>query len=244
MTPIDNTVGSPDNSDDCFIRLTGTVVNSVNSQTAFEYITNTKKYNAKELQETTQFSQYKTVCCNIKTSAPIGALDGPNATCINNFDIKKGIVIPDGGVEQNSEVTVDLAARDIYRVVCNHRRRETIRALSVLRRADDIEVSRHVPVRLVACAIVAVRENTDPGNVDSDDRSSTYVTLTQTHLPLLDRFDLVVYYDRPKKVEITPDGCALAELLVMIDNAAVHTDARIDVNLFRDASIDNLVSDR
>jgi hypothetical protein len=154
-------------------------------------------------------------------------------------------VIFDGGIGHPDDgLSVNLAARDIYRAACNRRRRATIRILSGLRKTDDVGLIRYVPVQSIACAIVAVRKDVDPKTVDSDERSSVYVTLVQTHLPLLDQLELVVYHDRPQKVEITAEGLALGELLDIVDHVAVRTERRAGADLFRDANPDEWVDNR
>lgn len=156
-----------------------------------------------------------------------------------NGEVDGREAIPDGGIEQLSDaLRVDLAARDIYRAVCNRRRRATIRILSALRNADEVDINRYVSVQSIACAIVATRESIEPEAVDSDQRSSVYVTLVQTHLPLLDRLDLVVYHQRPQKVEITAEGMAVAKLLGAVDRVAVHVENRADADLFRNSDLD------
>jgi hypothetical protein len=179
----------------------------------------------------------KTILQDLETDGHIDVNAGFNSVTVTRLtDTGDREAIPDGGTQKSDQLTVDLAARDIYRAACNRRRRSTIRILSALRNADDVDISRYVPVQALACAIVAAREGVEPETVDSDDRSSVYVTLIQTHLPLLDRLELVSYHDRPQKVEITPDGLAVAELLETVDRVAVRTEDRAGADIFHEAT--------
>lgn len=144
--------------------------------------------------------------------------------------------IPDGGIDPNG-TEVGMAARDIYRAVCNRRRRQTIRILALLRRNDDIDIGRYVPVGTLACAIVAVRDQVEPEDVDPDARRSVYVTLVQTHLPLLDKLGLVRYHNRPQKIEATDELMELSKLLTTVDRLATRTEGRADSNLFKESDI-------
>lgn len=140
-------------------------------------------------------------------------------------DIDGGEAIPDGGTM--CRPTIDVGTRDIYRVAQNRRRRETIRLLAAFEGAEHVDRSRYVPVRAIADAI------------SDENGEQIYVTLVQTHLPLLDTLGLVTYHERPQKVEATDDTLSFAWLLDLVDDVAARTDPRANLQDLLDTDLDD-----
>lgn len=114
--------------------------------------------------------------------------------------------------------SIDLTSADVYTILSNKRRRETIRMLASQLRADDNE-DTYVPVSPLSTMV----HKSDHGPPSSEDISAghhqVYVTLTQTHLPLLDELRVIEYYSRPQKVRPTETTLALDDLLTIINDA-------------------------
>lgn len=138
-------------------------------------------------------------------------------------------------------VGVDLSAEDVYRVIKNKRRRDTVRhlAMTVSEQAADADgdvqddaQDDYVEVETLATAIAMTRTGTpDPTadcgmSIDTQYRMSVYVTLIQTHLPLLEDVGLLEYYKRPQKVAVDPLLVDVAAVLEGIDAAATDHEAR------------------
>ncbi|SNR67947.1 DUF7344 domain-containing protein [Halorubrum vacuolatum] len=90
--------------------------------------------------------------------------------------------------------TPELDDAVIYTALSNGRRRAVIRTLAEeARQAGGDET--YVAVSALADVVHASEEGTPPSG-----RHATYVSLTQTHLPLLDDLGVVEYYERVQKV--------------------------------------------
>lgn len=76
--------------------------------------------------------------------------------------------------------------------ISNSRRRRVL--LSLSRTQDEVAASD------LAVEIAAIENGIDPSMVRSDDRTSVYIALTQTHLETLDDAGAVDYDDRSKTV--------------------------------------------
>lgn len=240
MTANDDTRGRSDNSGAGFEPTPEDHAAALNAdaQTVLEYLDERGEVTFEQLRGRTLLPKtyLQTILRDLEEDSYINVSTGYSTVQIERHkaDADGRDAIPDGGVDL-SETRVDMAARDIYRAACNRRRRQTIRILALLRTNDDIEIGRYVPVDTLACAIVAARDQVEPEDVDSDARRSVYVTLVQTHLPLLDKLGLVRYHDRPQKVEATDDLLDLSDLLTSVDRLATRTEGRADSDLFRDA---------
>jgi hypothetical protein len=136
--------------------------------------------------------------------------------------------VADGG-QPVGVPSVDLAAQDIFTALCNDRRRHAIRLLAYVgvggdEDADDIDDGEnlaYVEVTDLADMLLRVEHGLRVGeSLDSDARTSVYVTLTQSHLPLLDTMGVLEYHERPKKVGVGETVRSLAALLRTIDRAS------------------------
>ena len=127
--------------------------------------------------------------------------------------------VADGGRPQ-SVGDVDLPAEAIYTILSNERRRETLRFLAELTERNDGET--YAPVSPLAAVVCASGDDFTPATEtpDKDDQHSTYVSLVQTHLPLLHDLGAVEYYSRVQKVGPTDSGLAIAQLMDVVDEAA------------------------
>lgn len=88
----------------------------------------------------------------------------------------------------------DLAEGDIHELLRNQRRRLTIEALQ---ETPENQMS----VRALSEEIAAIE--TDEHPAPRNKRQSVYVSLTQTHLPKLAKFDVVDYDDDTKQIALT-----------------------------------------
>jgi biotin operon repressor len=129
--------------------------------------------------------------------------------------------IADGGRKLDVD-DVDLAPEQIYTLLSNERRRETLRVLAK-ETARQEETPFYAPVSPLAAVVCTADEEFTPASVpDSGGQHSTYVALTQTHLPLLQDFGAVEYFSRVQKVRLTQDGRALAQLMDVVDDVATE----------------------
>ena len=126
--------------------------------------------------------------------------------------------VADGGRPQ-SVGDVDLPAEEIYTILSNERRRETLRFLAELAERDG---ESYAPVSPLAAVVCASNDDFSPATEDPDrnEQHSTYVSLVQTHLPLLHDLGAVEYYSRVQKVGPTDSGLAIAQLMDVVDKAA------------------------
>lgn len=126
--------------------------------------------------------------------------------------------VADGGRPQ-SVGDVDLPAEEIYTILSNERRRETLRFLAELAERDG---ESYAPVSPLAAVVCASNDDFSPAteDPDGDEQHSTYVSLVQTHLPLLHDLGAVEYYSRVQKVGPTDSGLAIAQLMDVVDKAA------------------------
>lgn len=126
-------------------------------------------------------------------------------------------LVVDGG-RAHPVADIDLSPEQIYTILSNERRRETLRFLS---RLADRDAETYAPVGPLSAVVCASGEEFCPKTGgDDDDQHATYVALTQTHLPLLHDLGAVEYYSRVQKVAPTDIGLALTELMDIVDGAA------------------------
>ena len=115
---------------------------------------------------------------------------------------------------------VDLTTEQILTLLSNERRRETIRVLARQSRRDGDETT-YAPVSPLSAVVCASDEDFAPASdASTDDQHSTYVALTQTHLPLLHDNEVIEYHSRVQKVEPTGAVLALDQLLDIVDDVA------------------------
>lgn len=128
--------------------------------------------------------------------------------------------IPDGGAPElpTEELDIlDLTPTDVFMALSAQRRRETIR---VLARQSRQQESKETYVDVSSLSEMVCRSGVEvstTSQLDTDERHATYVGLTQTHLPLLDNFEIVEYYERVQKVSPTDAALTLDAVISMID---------------------------
>lgn len=127
--------------------------------------------------------------------------------------------IADGGTPTLIDAVGDdlnLTPAEVHTVLANERRRETISVLARQAQQDGSEET-YVSVSSLSTSVCAAG-GSDRADIAPDDRHATYVTLTQTHLPLLHDFGVVEYYRRVKKVHPTETTSKLDKVLTAIDD--------------------------
>ena len=130
--------------------------------------------------------------------------------------IDEGDPIADGGVIQSlmnavagEQPTVDLTEAQFFDVICNERRRKLIRLFAGLFDEDELTF---VKVGELAETLARAESNSD-GPITSQDRRRQYISLIQTHLPLLDEYGVIEYFERPKKLRVDADAVVIADVV-------------------------------
>jgi hypothetical protein len=98
-----------------------------------------------------------------------------------------------------------------FNAVANNRRRRVL--LSLSRSHGKVTADE------LAVEIAAIENEIDPSEVGSDERTSIYISLTQSHLETLDDSDAVDYDDRSKTVTPTDATEPLAEYIRRLQTA-------------------------
>lgn len=89
----------------------------------------------------------------------------------------------------------ELSRDDIFDLLSNRRRRFVVHALK--RMEEPVELAE------LSTYIAAWEVETEPEEVDYDDRRSVYVTLRRTHLPKMDEKNVLIFNDSEKTVKST-----------------------------------------
>lgn len=97
------------------------------------------------------------------------------------------------GIEHTHAIPI--APEDVFTAVSNERRRRVIVSLT---QSDDA-----VTVSELAVELAAMEELIDPSEVNSEQRTRTYISLVQNHLGQLDSLGVVAYDSRAKQVSPT-----------------------------------------
>lgn len=133
--------------------------------------------------------------------------------------------VADGGPRVDDvdvEVAAELTPAEIYTVLSNERRREVIRTVARKARRDGVGET-YAPVSPLAEAVTSSESDFAPASdAPADEQHATYVSLVQTHLPLLDDFGVVEYYSRVQKVGATDTLLALDVVMNTVDDVAVE----------------------
>lgn len=99
--------------------------------------------------------------------------------------------------QEETEEPAELEREQIFEILSNQRRRYVIHYLKQRSGESDI------PLREVVDQVAAWENNTEVGQLRTDDRKTVYTALKQTHLPRLNEFG-VVDYDQ-QRGEVTLD---------------------------------------
>jgi len=114
------------------------------------------------------------------------------------------------GAVSADQPSVDMVEQDLYECLSDQRRRRLIRFLAGLYDGEELVF---VEVNTLAEALAGAE---NAGDLVTDEVHRNYVSLVQVHLPLLDHYGLIEYYDRPKKLRATEDAVAVADLMATI----------------------------
>jgi len=100
----------------------------------------------------------------------------------------------------------ELSRNDIFDLLSNRRRRFVLHALKRMKELVELaELSTYV---------AAWETETEPEEIDREDRRSVYVTLRRTHLPKLDEKNVIQFDESENTVQSTE----------LLDNIEVHTE--------------------
>lgn len=113
--------------------------------------------------------------------------------------------------------SVNLTPEELWTVLDSRRRRRLVRLLAVL---HDPETEYYLDVQDVAAALSTATNGTRTRETRHGEHHRIYVTLVETHLPLLDDHDLVAYYERPQKVQAADDIVDVARVLELVDGSS------------------------
>lgn len=117
------------------------------------------------------------------------------------------------------DADVDLTAEQLWSVLSSVRRRRIIRFLAAFYGPPEDDDERYIEVTKLA-AVLARAETALRANEDVGDRQHRiYVALVQTHVPMLDDFGVVEYFDRPQKLGVGDDVVDLARLINIAESA-------------------------
>jgi len=111
---------------------------------------------------------------------------------------------------------VNLASGKVWEILASQRRRKTLRFLATL---YEPESKTYIGLRDLATALVQTATARRHQHVSADEYHAVYVSLCQTHAPLLAENGLVRYYERPQKVRPTDDIVDLVRMMGWIDAA-------------------------
>jgi len=142
---------------------------------------------------------------------------GMRAVHVRPTDDVDDSVATDGGVfgklvgaMSADQPSVDMVEQDLYECLADQRRRRLIRFLAGLYDGDGLTF---IEVNTLAEALAGAE---NAGDLVTDEVHRNYVSLVQVHLPLLDHYGLIEYYERPKKLRSTEDAVEVADLMATI----------------------------
>lgn len=118
-------------------------------------------------------------------------------------------------------IDIPLPMADVLEALGNRRRRELIRRLAAV---DERDSEPELELGEVAEYIAALENGISPKKVTADQRKNVYVGLYQSHLPTLERLD-VVTVDGQNIIRPATDIGAIADLLTVVEDACAEGDA-------------------
>lgn len=113
--------------------------------------------------------------------------------------------------ELNPASAMPIEPDDAFKEVSNSRRRQVL--LSLAQADGPLSVSE------LSREIAAIENLVDPSEVSSDQRTTVYVALIQSHLGMLDDIGVIDYDERGKRVESTDVTNPVARHIRQITNA-------------------------
>lgn len=136
-------------------------------------------------------------------------------------------VATDGGVIRSlmnavggEQPSIDLTEAQLFDIIRNERRRRLIRLFAGLYDGDELTF---VKVGKLAETLARAEKNGD-GPLTAQDRRRQYISLIQTHLPMLDEHGVVEYFDRAKKVRVDEDAVLIADVVDSIGDLCDGTE--------------------
>lgn len=117
---------------------------------------------------------------------------------------------------ESTSLAIPMDPGAAFDAISNSRRRRVL--LSLSRTHEEITAGD------LAVEIAAIENGIDPSMVRSDDRTSVYIALTQSHLETLDDAGAVDYDDRSKTVAPTDATEPLAEYIRRLQTACYKPD--------------------
>lgn len=137
---------------------------------------------------------------------------------------RKHPVRTDGG-SVPFEPTADLQVSDIFEVLADGRRRDCIQVLVVI---SDNQRDEYIEAADVATIIAGVQTGKPRAEISSDAREREYVALVQNHLPKLDEYDVIDFYERPKKIALTDAVHVMNGILLAVDQITDQRQTRLE----------------
>jgi hypothetical protein len=140
---------------------------------------------------------------------------------------EEGDPITDGGVIASlmnavagEQPSVDLTEDELFKVIRNERRRKLIRLFAGVHNENELTI---VKVGKLAETLARAETNSDTP-ITAQDRRRQYISLIQSHLPLLDESGVIEYFERPKKVRVDEDAVLIADVVDSIGDLCDGTD--------------------
>lgn len=122
--------------------------------------------------------------------------------------------------EEALEYTLETEADVLFKALQNVRRRQALRILE--------EEGSSMEFGQLATAVAALENDTPAGNLSDQQRKRAYVSLYQTHIPLLADTGFVSYDSAGGDVQITSKGQAALEYLDVVEESIESDDATVD----------------
>jgi len=118
--------------------------------------------------------------------------------------------------DETASLAIPMDPDVAFDAIGNSRRRRVV--LSLSRSSGEVTADE------LAVEIAAIENAIDPSKVGSDERTSVYITLTQSHLETLDEVGAIDYDDRSKTVASTDATEPLAEYIRRLQTACYKPD--------------------
>jgi len=130
-------------------------------------------------------------------------------------------VATDGGMVQtvadalgaDGTPSVDLTADQVWTLLASGRRRRFLRLLAVL---HDPDQEYYLELRDLATALSTASHGTRVRESRHGEHHQTYVSLVETHVPMLEEYGLVEYYGRVKKLQAADEIVDVVRLMELV----------------------------
>lgn len=120
--------------------------------------------------------------------------------------------------DETASLAIPMVPEVAFTALANSRRRRIL--LSLSRTQDELTADD------LAVEIAAIENAIDPDKVGSDERTSVYISLTQSHLGKLAEIGAIDYDDRSKTVAPTDVTGPLAEYIRRLQTACYKPDTQ------------------